>query len=71
MWLILAKASPRNPYVPISHPATFARDLKATGLVTATGDRRTEGRTEAEDRELAVLQWSADFLGPTALRSAS
>ncbi|HET8951288.1 MAG TPA: NUDIX domain-containing protein [Solirubrobacteraceae bacterium] len=24
--------------------ATFARDLKATGLVTATGDRRTDGR---------------------------
>ena len=25
-------------------PGTFARDLKATGLVTATGEQRTEGR---------------------------
>jgi proline iminopeptidase len=36
--------------------------------------RRTElrarDRTEAEDRELAVLQWSAEFTGPGAVRHA-
>ncbi|WP_329458410.1 alpha/beta fold hydrolase [Streptomyces sp. NBC_01497] len=33
-------------------------------------DRPASGLTESEDRELCVLQWSADFLGPDALASA-
>jgi proline iminopeptidase len=31
---------------------------------------RAADRTEAEDRELAVLQWSAEFTGPDAVRHA-
>lgn len=31
---------------------------------------RARPRTEAEDRELAVLQWSAEFSGPDAVRHA-
>jgi len=34
------EAIARTPY----DPATFARDLKATGLVAPTGERRSEGR---------------------------
>ena len=33
-------------------------------------DLRARDRTEAEDRELAVLQWSAEFTGPDAVRHA-
>jgi proline iminopeptidase len=32
---------------------------------------RAPDRTEAEDRELAVLQWSAEFTGPDAMRHAA
>jgi proline iminopeptidase len=32
---------------------------------------RARDRTEAEDRELAVLQWSAEFTGPDAVRHAA
>jgi len=31
---------------------------------------RAKERTEAEDRELAILQWSAEFAGPDAMRRA-
>jgi hypothetical protein len=31
---------------------------------------RVKDRTEAEDRELAILQWSAEFTGPDAMRHA-
>jgi proline iminopeptidase len=31
---------------------------------------RARDRTEAEERELAVLQWSAEFTGPDAMRHA-
>jgi proline iminopeptidase len=31
---------------------------------------RAKDRTEAEDRELAILQWSAEFTGPDAMRHA-
>ena len=34
------------------------------------GELRARDRTEAEDRELAVLQWSAEFTGPDAMRHA-
>ena len=34
------------------------------------GDLRARDRTEAEDRELAVLTWSAEFTGPDAMRLA-
>ena len=34
------------------------------------GELQERDRTEAEDRELAVLQWSADFTGADAVRHA-
>lgn len=34
------------------------------------GELRARDRTEAEDRELAILQWSAEFIGADARRHA-
>jgi proline iminopeptidase len=46
----------------------------AAGRLARHGPRlpelRAKDRTEAEDRELAILQWSAEFTGPDAMRHA-
>ncbi|MCF3964124.1 alpha/beta fold hydrolase [Streptomyces fuscigenes] len=56
------------------HPAYAAAHRERLGprlgRWTALRDRRGDGLTRAEERELAVLQWSADFLGPDALAAA-
>jgi proline iminopeptidase len=47
-----------------------AARLASRGPRLAELRARDGERTEAEDRELAILQWSAEFTGPDAMRNA-